>query len=147
MTNRWETGNRERCSHYCTVSTRAINRLLCGAPLQYCRERHPVSSSDQTTLIVYPSDFPVKIMGRVGSLPGSPSNAATLEYRRQDFTQAVLMIVKRHAPDFDDTSLEVRISSKNNYLSLTCTVRATSREQLDALYQELCDHPAVVMVL
>ncbi|SOD42274.1 hypothetical protein SAMN06298226_2610 [Nitrosovibrio sp. Nv4] len=86
-------------------------------------------------------------MGRVGSLPGSLSSAATLEHRRQDFTQAVLMIVKHHAPDFDDTSLEVRISSKNNYLSLTCTVRATSREQLDALYQELCDHPAVVMVL
>ncbi|MEO8165152.1 MAG: DUF493 domain-containing protein, partial [Betaproteobacteria bacterium] len=35
----------------------------------------------------------------------------------------------------------------NNYLSVTCTVRATSREQLDALYRELCDHPAVVMVL
>lgn len=86
-------------------------------------------------------------MGRVGSLPGSLSSAGTLEYRRQDFTQAVLMIVRRHAPDFDDTDLEVRISRKNNYLSLTCTVRATSREQLDALYQELCDHPMVVMVL
>ncbi|HUK06138.1 MAG TPA: DUF493 domain-containing protein, partial [Burkholderiales bacterium] len=31
--------------------------------------------------------------------------------------------------------------------SLTATVNATSREQLDALYQELCDHPSVVMVL
>ena len=71
----------------------------------------------------------------------------SLEHRRQEFTQAVLMIVKRHAPDFDDATLEVRISKKNNYLSLTCTVRAVSREQLDALYQELCDHPLVVMVL
>jgi uncharacterized protein len=106
-----------------------------------------VSSSDQSTFIEYPSDFPIKIMGRVGSLPGSLPSAASLEHRRQEFTQAVLMIVKRHAPDFDDATLEVRISKKNNYLSLTCTIRAVSREQLDALYQELCDHPLVVMVL
>jgi putative lipoic acid-binding regulatory protein len=106
-----------------------------------------VNSSDQTTLIEYPCDFPIKIMGRVGSVSGSQPSAASLEYRRQDFTQTVLMIVKRHAPDFDDATLEVRISRKNNYLSLTCTIRAVSREQLDALYQELYDHPMVVMLL
>ena len=86
-------------------------------------------------------------MGRVGSSSGSRLTAAALEYRRQDFAQGVLMIVKRHAPDFDNATLEARISSKNNYLSLTCTIRAISREQLDALYRELCDHPTVVMVL
>jgi putative lipoic acid-binding regulatory protein len=32
-------------------------------------------------------------------------------------------------------------------LSLTCTVYVTSQSQLDALYQELCDHPMVLMVL
>jgi putative lipoic acid-binding regulatory protein len=106
-----------------------------------------VDASDQTSLIKYPCDFPIKIVGRVGSASGSQLSAATLEYRRQDFAQAILMIVKRHAPDFDDAALEARISSKNNYLSLTCTIRAVSREQLDALYQELCDHPMVVMVL
>ncbi|WP_375136108.1 YbeD family protein [Nitrosospira sp. Nsp2] len=74
-------------------------------------------------------------------------SAGVLEQRRQEFTQAVLTIVKRHAPDFDETSLEARISRKNTYLSLTCTIRAVSRAQLDALYQELCDHPMVVMVL
>ena len=41
----------------------------------------------------------------------------------------------------------MRVSKKNSYLSLTCTIRATSREQLDGLYRELCDHPMVVMVL
>jgi putative lipoic acid-binding regulatory protein len=75
------------------------------------------------------------------------TSAGVLEQRRQEFTQAVLMIVKRHAPDFDETSLEARISRKNTYLSLTCTIRAVSRAQLDALYQELSDHPMVVMVL
>lgn len=83
------------------------------------------------TLIEYPCDFPIKIMGQA----------------EQSFTHSILMIVKRHVPNFDEASLETRISKKNKYLSLTCTVRAISRTQLDALYQELCDHPMVVMVL
>jgi uncharacterized protein len=130
-----------------------------------------MNSSVQTSLIEYPCDFPIKIIGRVISLPDSlpqslpadpiacgrdtsfssptlsGSTAALLEHRRQEFTQAILMIVKRHAPDFDEATLEVRISNKNTYLSLTCTIRAISRTQLDSLYQELCDHPMVVMVL
>ncbi len=63
------------------------------------------------------------------------------------FTGAVIEIVRRHAPDFEPSSIETRPSREGKYLSLTLTVNATSREQLDALYQELCDHPAVVMVL
>ncbi|SDA09591.1 hypothetical protein SAMN05216428_101186 [Nitrosospira sp. Nsp11] len=106
-----------------------------------------MSSPEQPTLIEYPCDFPIKIIGRVGSLPGSLPGAASLEHGRQEFTQAVLMIVKRHAPDYDEANMEVRISKKNTYLSLTCTIRAVSRQQLDALYQELCDHPLVLMVL
>jgi putative lipoic acid-binding regulatory protein len=43
--------------------------------------------------------------------------------------------------------MQMRPSRQGRYLSVTCVVRATSREQLDALYQELCDHPGVVMVL
>jgi len=59
----------------------------------------------------------------------------------------MLGVVKKHAPDFDDTTLAMKTSKKGKYLSVTCVIRATSREQLDALYQELCDHPMVVMVL
>jgi putative lipoic acid-binding regulatory protein len=83
------------------------------------------------SLIEYPCAFPIKIMGRTA--PG--------------FAQAIVDLVQRHAPDFDPSSIEMRVSRKSKYLSLTCTVRATSREQLDALYRELCDHPLVVMVL
>jgi putative lipoic acid-binding regulatory protein len=43
--------------------------------------------------------------------------------------------------------MEMRASKTARYVSLTCTIRTTSREQLDAIYQELCDHPMVVMVL
>lgn len=90
-----------------------------------------ISSPDLESLIEYPCDFPLKIMGH--TQPG--------------FAQAVLTVVKRHAPDFDDASLAMKTSKKGKYLSLTCVIRATSRTQLDALYQELCDQPSIVMVL
>lgn len=83
------------------------------------------------SVIKYPLDFPIKIMGR----------------REPRLVQTIVDIVQQHAPDFDATTVEMRASKKNNYLSVTCTIRATSREQLDALYRELCDHPSVVMVL
>jgi putative lipoic acid-binding regulatory protein len=63
------------------------------------------------------------------------------------FAQTVLDIVLRHVPDFDSASMEMRASRKGNYLSLTCVVNATSRQQLDELYRELSAHPQVVMVL
>ena len=84
-----------------------------------------------TLLADYPCDFPIKILG----------------HTRAGFAQAMLEIVKRHAPDFDGSSMEMKSSKRGKYLSLTCVVRATSREQLDRLYRELCDHPMVVMVL
>jgi len=67
--------------------------------------------------------------------------------REGGFAQAVMEIVLRHAPDFQPATIEMRPSRQGKYLSLTCVVNATSREQLDALYQELCDHPSVVLVL
>jgi putative lipoic acid-binding regulatory protein len=82
-------------------------------------------------LIEYPLDFPVKIMGK--NEPG--------------FVEAVVEIVRQHAPDFDDATVELRRSKKKSYLSVTCVIRAVSREQLDALYIELNDHRNAVMVL
>ena len=67
--------------------------------------------------------------------------------KQPGFAQEVMDVVLRHAPDFDASTMEMRPSRQGRYLSVTCVVRATSREQLDALYQELCDHPGVVMVL
>jgi putative lipoic acid-binding regulatory protein len=81
--------------------------------------------------LAFPCAFPIKVMGR----------------RESGFAQSVLEIVRRHAPDFEAATMEMRPSRKGKYLSLTCVVNATSREQLDALYQELCDHPSVVLVL
>lgn len=83
------------------------------------------------TLLEFPCDFPLKIMG----------------LRTDDYAQAILEVVLRHAPDFDAAAMEMRPSAKGNYLSVTCTVRATSKTQLDALYMELTAHPLVKVVL
>ena len=81
--------------------------------------------------LAFPTEFPIKVMGR----------------REGGLAQGVMEIVRRHAPDFEPGSMGMRPSRQGKYLSLTLIVNATSREQLDALYQDLCDHPAVVMVL
>lgn len=86
---------------------------------------------DSDSLITYPSDFPIKIMG-----PSQPK-----------FIETVVALVQRHAPDFDPVSLECRESSAGNYMAVTCTIRATSRKQLDNLYRELSAHPMVKVVL
>ncbi len=85
----------------------------------------------QASLLEFPCDFPLKVMG--------PSAA--------DFAPSVAAVVIRHAPDFDPAGIEQRASSGGNYLSLTCTVRAMSQQQLDALYRELTAHPMVKVVL
>jgi putative lipoic acid-binding regulatory protein len=83
------------------------------------------------TLIEFPCDFPLKIMGATDA----------------GFAQAIVEVVLKHAPDFDPASVEMRPSKAGNYLSLTCTVRATSQAQLDVLYLELTAHPMVKVVL
>ena len=83
------------------------------------------------SLIEYPSDFPIKIMGVM----------------QDSFAQTIVEVVMQHDPDFHAGKMEMRPSSKGNYLSLTVTVRATSREQLDNLYRALSSHPMVKVVL
>ena len=88
-------------------------------------------TDNEESLIVYPSDFPIKIMGLM----------------RDDFAQTIVALILQYDPDFNADTLEMRPSSKGNYLSLTATVRATSRQQLDDLYRALSGHPMVKIVL
>ncbi|MGL1833502.1 YbeD family protein [Rhodocyclaceae bacterium SMB388] len=87
--------------------------------------------SQRETLIEFPCDFPIKVMGA----------------RVEGFAQTIVEVVLRHDPTFDPASVEMRPSSKGNYLSLTCTVRAVSQGQLDGLYRALSGHPLVKVVL
>jgi len=82
-------------------------------------------------LMQFPVDFPIKVLG--------PNEIG--------FEPAVTEIVRAHAPDWDDTNIEARASRGGRYLSITVTIRATSREQLDNLYRALTAHPMVRVVL
>jgi putative lipoic acid-binding regulatory protein len=83
------------------------------------------------SLIEYPSDFPIKVMG--------PTHV--------DFAPTIIEVVLGFDPTFHEGRLEARPSAKGNFTGLTVTVRATSREQLDALYTALSAHPMVKIVM
>jgi putative lipoic acid-binding regulatory protein len=83
------------------------------------------------TLFQFPCDFPLKVMGR----------------RSDDFRSLVLGIVQKHAGPVDSARIEERPSKDGNYLSLTCTINAHSREQLDDLYRELTSCERILIVL
>ncbi len=83
------------------------------------------------SLIEYPSDFPIKIMGVM----------------QDNFAQTMLELVLLHDPDFIAEKMDMRPSTKGTYLAITVTIRATSREQLDNLYRALSSHPMVKVVL
>lgn len=83
------------------------------------------------SLLEFPCDYPIKAMGAA----------------RPDFAQAIVAMVMAHAPDFDASTVEMRASGAGNYLAITCTIRAISREQLDNLYRDLTSHPYVKIVL
>jgi hypothetical protein len=85
----------------------------------------------EQSLIEYPSAFPIKVMG---------ANA-------EGFEAAIVAVAQHFDPGFDSATLERRPSRAGNYLGLTITITATSREQLDELYRTLSTHPMVKVVL
>lgn len=82
-------------------------------------------------LLDFPCEYPLKVMGRTGNA----------------FEQAVLEILRQHIPDLDPSRISSRESRKGKYTSLTIPFIATSRQQLDALYQDLTDSEAVSVAL
>jgi len=85
----------------------------------------------QASLIEYPSQFPIKIMGA----------------RVEGFVEAITQIALKFDPSLDASTIELRDSRGGNYLGITVTITATSREQLDELYRTLSTHPMVKVVL
>jgi len=83
------------------------------------------------TLLEFPCDFPIKVMG-----------AATDEFR-----SLVLGIVTRNFGAPAAGSIEERPSSGGKYLGITVTVRAESKAQIDAAYVELTSCSQVLVAL
>ncbi len=85
---------------------------------------------DTETLFNFPCEFPIKVLGLAEA----------------DFNLFVEDIVRRHCPYFEATLTTRRFSSGGKYLSVTVTIMAQSRVQLDCLYSELSSQKRVMMV-
>lgn len=87
--------------------------------------------AEQETLIEFPCDFPIKVMGET----------------REEFTQTIVEVIQGHISEFDASKIEMRASTGGKYISITCFVYVTSKPQLDNIYRALTAHPFVKVVL
>ena len=85
----------------------------------------------EETLFDFPCDFPIKMMGR----------------DEDGFRNIARQLVEKHTGPLDDSAVQTSLSANGNFVSVTVTVTATSREQLDAIYREVSGHEAVLMAL
>ena len=91
----------------------------------------PDTAEANQSPIQYPCSFPIKVMGA----------------KADGLVQTITRIAHQFDPTFDPQSIELRTSSGGNYLGVTITITATSREQLDEIYRTLSSHPMVKVVL
>ena len=90
-----------------------------------------MSDTPEQSLLEFPCRFPIKIMGRSGD----------------DFREAALEIVEKHVGPITHDDISEAPSSKGNFVSITVTISATSREQLDGIYHELTASEHVLVAL
>ena len=89
------------------------------------------SSAEEKSLIEFPCQFPIKIIGN----------------KTTDFFDQIVEITRRHFPETPDTAIRTKDSDQGHYLAITVTVLAKNQEGLDAFYQDLTKHPDIKMVL
>jgi putative lipoic acid-binding regulatory protein len=85
----------------------------------------------EETLLEFPCQFPIKAMGKT----------------ELKLDLLVVEIVRRHAPDINEGAVITRPSKDGNYTAVTIIIEASSKQQLDAIYQDLSDHPHILMAL
>ncbi|MBB71897.1 MAG: transcriptional regulator [Legionellales bacterium] len=90
-----------------------------------------MSEQENETLLEFPCEFPIKVMGKA----------------TEEFEKTVYDIIHRHVPDLTEGAIKTRLSRDENYLSITVTITATSKDHLDNLYIELTASEHVLMAL
>jgi len=85
----------------------------------------------EQTFFEFPCEFPVKAMGKAG----------------MELDLLVIEIVRRHVPDVKNEAVTSRPSKDGNFIAITVIIEASSKKQLDAIYQDLTDHPDILMAL
>ena len=90
-----------------------------------------MSDDNQETLLEFPCEFPIKMMGRDGG----------------DFQEIAVVLVERHAGKISVDAIKTSPSSNGNFVSVTVTIVAESQEQLDNIYRDLTDHDDILVAL
>ncbi|NCT56608.1 MAG: DUF493 domain-containing protein [Legionella sp.] len=88
-------------------------------------------NSKDSSLLKFPCDFPIKIMGK-----------ATDAFKNDIFS-----ILKKHYPALKTDAIHMNSSKNGNFIAMSATVFAQDQPSLDALYQDLTQHPDIKMVL
>lgn len=88
-------------------------------------------STPEESVMEFPCEFPIKAMGKT----------------TDDFDALVVSIVRRHAPEFADSTVKTRLSRNGQYISVTVNIQAKSREQLDNIYMDLTANERILMAL
>lgn len=85
----------------------------------------------EETLLEFPCQFPIKAMG----------------LSSDTFDLTVIQIIRKHVPDIHEGAVKTRPSKGGKYTSVTVTIEASNKAQLDAIYQDLSRHDDVLMAL
>jgi putative lipoic acid-binding regulatory protein len=88
-------------------------------------------AKEEETLVEFPCDFFIKVMGETSD----------------DFANAMVKVIQVYAPKFDASKVDIRASSGGKFISLTCSVYVTTKTQLDSIYRALSENPQVKYVL
>ncbi len=88
-------------------------------------------NSEQDTIIEFPCQFPIKVMGKAEG----------------DFDALVVEIIRKHAPDLTDFAVKSRLSREGRYVSVTITIEAQNKKQLDNIYMDLTAHEKILIAL
>lgn len=94
------------------------------------RHQSLVRMNDET-LLEFPCDFPIKIMGREGP----------------EFHVTARKLVEKHTGPLDDSAIRSSLSRNGHFVSITVTVNALSQQQLDDIYREVTGNEDVLMAL
>ena len=93
--------------------------------------KKPNGHHTEESIIQFPCDFTFKIMGKSAG----------------DFEKIAIDIMKKYFSTLDISRIQKKFSKDNHYLSLSISVYAESKAQLDAAYQELSSTKEILMVL
>ena len=90
-----------------------------------------MSTDDRESLLEFPCEFPIKMMGRLSA----------------SFQDTAVVLVEKHVGKIDAQAISIAPSRNGNFVSVTVTIVAESREQLDNIYQDLTDHEEILVAL